>query len=92
MSSSNVNKNNASSSAQIVTGKMSPYQYLTKILCAPVYEAAINSDLDYLASLSTELKNKVYLKREDQQPVKSFKIRGAYNCIRQLSDEQKAAG
>jgi threonine dehydratase len=92
MSSSNVNKNNASSSVQIVTGKMSPYQYLTKILCAPVYEAAINSDLDYLASLSTELKNKVYLKREDQQPVKSFKIRGAYNCIRHLSDEQKAAG
>ncbi len=70
----------------------SAYQYLTKILCAPVYEAAINTDLDYLTSLSGELKNKVYLKREDQQAVKSFKIRGAYNCIRQLSDEQRAAG
>jgi threonine dehydratase len=70
----------------------SAYQYLTKILCAPVYEAAVNSDLDYLARLSGELKNKVYLKREDQQAVKSFKIRGAYNCIRQLSEAQKSAG
>ncbi|MDT0583733.1 threonine ammonia-lyase, biosynthetic [Brumicola blandensis] len=68
------------------------YQYLTKILSAPVYEAAVNSDLDYMAKLSSELKNRVYLKREDQQPVKSFKIRGAYNCIRQLSDEKKQAG
>lgn len=92
MQSNNVNMNNAASKSPAATTLLSPYQYLTKILCAPVYEAAVNSDMDYLVSLSTELKNKVYLKREDQQPVKSFKIRGAYNCIRHLTVEQKAAG
>jgi threonine dehydratase len=71
---------------------VSDYQYLTKILTAPVYEAAVNSELNYMPSLSLSLGNSIYLKREDQQAVKSFKLRGAYNCIRQLSSEQKMRG
>ena len=70
----------------------SNYDYLKAILTAPVYEAAVMSDLDYLDLLSNELACDIYLKREDQQPVKSFKLRGAYNCIRQLSQAQKDAG
>ncbi len=67
-------------------------EYLIKILQAPIYDAAVVSDLDKLESLSMTLGNQVFLKREDQQPVKSFKLRGAYNCMAQLSDEQKKAG
>lgn len=71
---------------------VSDYEYLTKILTAPVYEAAVNSDLDHMPSLSASLGNSIFLKREDQQAVKSFKLRGAYNCIRQLSACQKMKG
>jgi len=71
---------------------VSDYEYLKKILTAPVYEAAVNTDFNYLPAFSALVGNSVYLKREDQQPVKSFKLRGAYNCIRQLSDEQKLRG
>lgn len=70
----------------------SNFEYLIKILKAPVYNAAVVSDLNRLPTLSTIVGNDVYLKREDQQPVKSFKLRGAYNCMSQLNDEQKAAG
>jgi len=71
---------------------VSDLAYLIKILQAPIYEAAVVTDLDHLAGLSKTLGNDVYLKREDQQPVKSFKLRGAYNCMAQLSDAQKLAG
>ncbi len=71
---------------------VSPNEYLKKILLAPVYEAAVNSDCVLMNRLSSELGNQIYLKREDQQPVKSFKLRGAYNRISQLSDEQLAKG
>jgi threonine dehydratase len=66
--------------------------YLKKILLAPVYEAAVNSECVVMNRLSAELGNTVVLKREDQQPVKSFKLRGAYNRMSQLSDEQLKAG
>lgn len=74
------------------TVQPSPNEYLKKILLAPVYEAAVNSDCVVMNRLSAELGNTVVLKREDQQPVKSFKLRGAYNRMSQLSDEQLAAG
>ncbi len=67
---------------------VSASEYLKKILLAPVYEAAVNSDFDLMNRLSGELGNQIYLKREDQQPVKSFKLRGAYNRICQLSQAQ----
>ena len=67
-------------------------EYLKSILLSPVYDVAVNSDLQKLEKLSASLGNDIWLKREDQQPVKSFKLRGAYNKICQLSDEQLAKG
>ncbi|MGB2426927.1 MAG: pyridoxal-phosphate dependent enzyme, partial [Alteromonas sp.] len=70
----------------------SDQEYLKKILLAPVYDVALNTDLNFMARLSQELGSNVFLKREDQQPVKSFKLRGAYNCIAQLSAAEMARG
>jgi len=56
-------------------------EYIKKILTARVYDVAIKSPLDYLPHLSQRLDNRVWLKREDLQPVFSFKLRGAYNKI-----------
>ena len=69
-----------------------PKKYLKKILDARVYEIAIETPLQPAPTLSKRFNNQVFLKREDLQPVHSFKIRGAYNKISQLSDTQKAAG
>ena len=66
--------------------------YLGKILNANVYDVAVETPLQHAANLSAQLQNRVLLKREDMQPVFSFKIRGAYNKIAQLSREQLAAG
>ena len=66
--------------------------YLRKILTAKVYDVAIESPLDPARSLSKRLGNTVLLKREDQQPVFSFKLRGAYNKMAHLSAEQLARG
>ncbi|MFO6425182.1 threonine ammonia-lyase, biosynthetic [Motilimonas sp. KMU-193] len=67
-------------------------EYLKKILLAPVYEAAVETSLQPLKKLSQRINNQVLLKREDQQPVHSFKLRGAYNKLASLSDAQKAQG
>jgi threonine dehydratase len=69
-----------------------PLSYVKKILQARVYDLAIETPLDLATRLSKRLGNTVYLKREDLQPVFSFKIRGAYNRIAQLTDAEKAAG
>ncbi len=66
--------------------------YLKKILTARVYDVAIESSLDPARSLSRRLGNHVWLKREDQQPVFSFKLRGAYNKMAHLTAEQLAQG
>ena len=66
--------------------------YLKKILTARVYDVAIESPLDAARSLSRRLGNTVWLKREDQQPVFSFKLRGAYNKMAHLSREALAQG
>jgi len=66
--------------------------YLGKILNARVYEAAVETPLQHAPALSATTGSRVLLKREDLQPVNSFKIRGAYNMISQLSHEQRAAG
>ncbi|MBO9490435.1 threonine ammonia-lyase, biosynthetic [Endozoicomonas sp. G2_1] len=62
--------------------------YLKRILLSPVYDVAIESELTALTKLSTRLGNQVYLKREDQQPVHSFKLRGAYNKLSNLAEDQ----
>ena len=58
--------------------------YLNRILTARVYDVAIESALDQAVLLSERLGNRVLLKREDTQPVFSFKLRGAYNKIHRL--------
>ena len=66
--------------------------YLRKILDARVYDVAIWSPIDRMTRLSGRLGRDVMLKREDLQPVFSFKIRGAYNRIARLSDAERRAG
>ncbi len=66
--------------------------YLTKILTASVYDVAIESPLDPARSLSRRLSNHIWLKREDLQPVFSFKIRGAYNKMARLPESVLAKG
>jgi threonine dehydratase len=62
-----------------------PDNYVDRILKAKVYDVAIETPLDPAATLSKRLANRIFFKREDLQPVFSFKIRGAYNKIAQLS-------
>ena len=75
-----------------MTQPLTPLDYLKKILTARVYDVAIESDLDAARNLSQRLGNTVLLKREDQQPVFSFKLRGAYNKMAHLTPEQLARG
>lgn len=63
-----------------------------KILQARVYEAAWETPVSSAPFLSRRFNNQILIKREDLQPVYSFKIRGAYNKLVQLSDEQKDRG
>lgn len=67
-------------------------RYVEKILKARVYDVAVETPLEEAVMLSGRIDNTVLLKREDTQPVFSFKLRGAYNKIYHLSDEQKALG
>lgn len=66
--------------------------YLRRILLAPVYDIAVESDLTPLTKLSARLNNHIFLKREDQQPVHSFKLRGAYNKLAHLPEAQAISG
>ena len=66
--------------------------YLPRILNARVYDVAIETPLEPASDLSRRLDNRVLLKREDLQEVFSFKLRGAYNKMAHLSEEQLARG
>jgi threonine dehydratase len=66
--------------------------YLQRVLRARVYDVAIESPLDAMPRLSRRLGNRILLKREDLQPVFSFKLRGAYNKIAHLSPAVAARG
>ena len=66
--------------------------YLKKILTARVYDVARKTELQLAKNLSLRLRHSVYLKREDQQPVFSFKLRGAYNKMAHLSPEELKRG
>ena len=66
--------------------------YLKKILTAKVYDVAKESELELARTLSMRLHNRIYLKREDNQTVFSFKIRGAYNKMASLSDADRERG
>jgi threonine dehydratase len=76
----------------MTTHHLKPADYLIKILNARVYDVAIESALEPAHNLSRRLNNHVLLKREDQQPVHSFKLRGAYNKMAHLTPEQLKKG
>ena len=71
---------------------MAADNYIERILKARVYDVASETPLDHAARLSTRLENRVMLKREDLQPVFSFKLRGAYNKIAHLSESAAKRG
>jgi threonine dehydratase len=71
---------------------LTPADYLKKILNAKVYDVAVESALEPAKNLSRRLHNKILLKREDQQAVFSFKLRGAYNKMSHLPPEQLQRG
>src|SRR6476646_2953787 len=73
-------------------GRPRPDDYLERILTARGYDVAIETPLERAPRLSARLGNELLLKREDLQPVFSFKIRGAYNKIARLSGEARARG
>ncbi len=74
------------------TNALSPADYLIKILNAKVYDVAQESALQEATILGQRIANTVLLKREDQQPVRSFKLRGAYNKMAHLSAAQLKKG
>ena len=71
---------------------LTPADYLKKILTARVYDVAKESALEHAKILSKRIHNHVLLKREDQQSVRSFKLRGAYNKMAHLTPEQLKKG
>jgi threonine dehydratase len=74
------------------TPALTPADYLKRILNAKVYDVAHESELSLAKTLSARLGNHILLKREDQQPVFSFKLRGAYNKMAHLSPAQLKKG
>lgn len=69
-----------------------PTEYLKRILTSRVYDVAIESALEAAPGISSRINNTVLLKREDTQPVFSFKLRGAYNKMARLGAEQLRHG
>lgn len=67
-------------------------EYLRAVLRSPVYEVAQVTPLQKMEKISSRLGNTILVKREDRQPVHSFKLRGAYAMISTLNEEQKARG
>ena len=72
--------------------EMNSINYLDLIRDANVYDVAIESPLELAKILSARLENRILMKREDLQPVFSFKLRGAYNKIASLSQDEMANG
>ena len=66
--------------------------YIKRILTARVYDVAIETPLEQARALSSRLDNRIWLKREDLQPVFSFKLRGAYNRMANLSTVERERG
>ena len=66
--------------------------FLRQVLRAPVYDVAEQTPLDEATRLSERLHNRVMIKREDLQPVFSFKLRGAYHRMARLTPDERARG
>lgn len=69
-----------------------PESYIKRILDARVYDVARETPVDEAQLLSARFKNRIWLKREDLQPVFSFKLRGAYNKMHRLTEAQRQRG
>lgn len=88
--SSDLSETAANASADAVD--VGDAEYLQRINAARVYDVAVETPLDEARQLSKRLGNRAYLKREDMQPVYSFKLRGAYNKIANLPPAQREQG
>ncbi|KAI3989785.1 hypothetical protein MKX01_040755 [Papaver californicum] len=86
------NKNSDLDSIEKRYGGPDAMSDLTSILTSKVYDVAVESPLDYAPKLSERIGVHIWLKREDLQPVFSFKLRGAYNMMAKLSREQLDKG
>ncbi len=69
-----------------------PQSYIKRILDARVYDVARETPVEEAIRMSARLDNRVWLKREDLQPVFSFKLRGAYNKMSRLTEAERARG
>ena len=78
--------------SQPLSGAPEGAEYLRAVLRAPVYEAVQKTPLQKMDKLSSRLDNVILVKREDRQPVHSFKLRGAYAMMSSLTAEQKSHG
>ncbi|RWR02784.1 threonine dehydratase [[Pantoea] beijingensis] len=78
--------------SQPLSEKPDGAEYLRAVLRSPVYEVAQVTPLQKMEKISSRFANTILVKREDRQPVHSFKLRGAYAMIAGLTDEQKARG
>lgn len=67
-------------------------EYLRRARSARVYDLVRRTQLDHAPALSARIGHKLWLKREDMQATHSFKLRGAYNCIQQLSEHERSRG
>ena len=74
--------------ASSTNDKQTGLQFLRRILLAKVYEVAKETELTEMSKLSNHFDQQIFLKREDQQPVQSFKIRGAYNKLANLIEQK----
>jgi threonine dehydratase len=72
--------------------KPMPHTYIKRILDARIYDLAVETPLEEAPLISERTDNHVLIKREDLQPVFSFKVRGAYNKLRLLSNDKKSRG
>ena len=66
--------------------------YFSRAMSADIYDLVRKTALDPAPVLSARIGRKLWLKREDMQATHSFKLRGAYNCIRQLSENERSKG
>ncbi|CAG8434339.1 1358_t:CDS:2 [Diversispora eburnea] len=89
---SNINPSPLQLNANSNFSSSSDPDYLRLILTSRVYEIVKETPLQYATNLSAKTNNKIMLKREDLQEVFSFKIRGAYNKISHLSEEERSRG
>ena len=71
---------------------LTPAEYLQRIQSSAVYDVATKTPLEHAPDISAKIDNRVYLKREDLQPVFSFKLRGAYAAMSRLSPSELKQG